>query len=253
MASIARALGFRFFEREKRGQFHLRLSWAEISGGFGFSLGLMWYGDDDDDCSLNIRLGWPNIYFKMRLPRPYARQFGEFGPNYGFTFHRDDVHLNWGDKCKIVHFPWDFDWVRTSLLMADGTWMHELGGNLRRLDFPNYPLAPDERRGCMAMSYQDVKKLMWREEYPYLYKLKSGEVQERTATVSVEEREWRWRWLKWLPLNRKIRRTIAIEFSDEVGERSGSWKGGCTGCGYELLPQETPQDALRRMEAERKF
>jgi len=50
-----------------------------------------------------------------------------------------------------------------------------------------------------------------------------------------------------------IRRMINIEFSDEVGERTGSWKGGCTACGYDWLPGEEQETALRRMERECKF
>jgi hypothetical protein len=41
--------------------------------------------------------------------------------------------------------------------------------------------------------------------------------------------------------------------SKECGERKGSWKGGTLGCSYELLPNETPLDCLKRMEKERKF
>jgi hypothetical protein len=78
-------------------------------------------------------------------------------------------------------------------------------------------------------------------------------VQERTATVNVEEREWRQHWLKWTGLFANVQRTISVNFSDEVGERSGSWKGGCTGCSYQLRADETPEQSLRRMEAERKF
>jgi hypothetical protein len=78
-------------------------------------------------------------------------------------------------------------------------------------------------------------------------------VQKREATIKVEEREWRWHWFKWLPLTKKVRRTIAIDFNGEVGEGTGSWKGGTMGCGYELLPNETPLQCLRRMERERKF
>lgn len=44
-----------------------------------------------------------------------------------------------------------------------------------------------------------------------------------------------------------------VEFDDEVGERTGSWKGGCTGCSYEWERNETMLSALRRMEATRKF
>jgi len=88
---------------------------------------------------------------------------------------------------------------------------------------------------------------------PYRYVLKSGEVQERIATVFVSQMEWRPRCLKWTRLFAKIRTTIDITFNDEVGERTGSWKGGTTGCSWELRPNESPKEALRRMERERVF
>lgn len=87
------------------------------------------------------------------------------------------------------------------------------------------------------------------ETHPYTYTLRSGEVQSRTATIKVESRRWTRFWLPW----RRVSRYIDITFSDEVGERSGSWKGGCIGCSFDMLPSETPVQALRRMEATRKF
>ena len=47
--------------------------------------------------------------------------------------------------------------------------------------------------------------------------------------------------------------SIGVSFDGEVGEETGSWKGGCVGCGYEMLPGEVPLDTLRRMERDRKF
>jgi hypothetical protein len=91
------------------------------------------------------------------------------------------------------------------------------------------------------------------EEYPYLYVLKSGEVQNRTAKIYVERMKWRPRCLFRTRLLEKTRESISVEFNDEVGERTGSWKGGTIGCSWELLKGESPQQALRRMEAERKF
>ena len=87
------------------------------------------------------------------------------------------------------------------------------------------------------------------ETHPYMYILRSGEVQNRQATIKVETRRWQ-RW--WLPF-RRVSRTIDVRFDDEVGERTGSWKGGCIGCSLEMLPNESPLDTLRRMERERKF
>lgn len=50
-----------------------------------------------------------------------------------------------------------------------------------------------------------------------------------------------------------IKESINVDFDGEVGERTGSWKGGTIGCGYDLLPDETMLDALRRMERNRTF
>jgi hypothetical protein len=91
------------------------------------------------------------------------------------------------------------------------------------------------------------------ETHPYTYVLKSGEVQNRKATIRKEEREWKWRWFKWLPYPKNIRTYINIRFDGEVGEETGEWKGGCTGCSYDMKPDETPLQTLRRMEIERKF
>lgn len=87
------------------------------------------------------------------------------------------------------------------------------------------------------------------ETHPYLYRLDSGAVQHRNATIKAEEREWRRWWIPW----RRVSRYIDVQFDGEVGERTGSWKGGTLGCGYEMKADERPVDTLRRMERERTF
>lgn len=93
------------------------------------------------------------------------------------------------------------------------------------------------------------KKIGEEEIHKYLYTLKSGEKQERKATIQREYREWRRFWLPW----KMVRNSINIDFDDEVGERSGSWKGGTVGCGYDIESGETMLACLRRMEKERTF
>lgn len=91
--------------------------------------------------------------------------------------------------------------------------------------------------------------------YPYHYTLESGEVQNRIARVTVEKSLYTYhfflcRWLKW---PRFCKLWACIEFSDEVGEETGSWKGGCVACWFEIKPGETVAECLRRMELTRKF
>ena len=70
------------------------------------------------------------------------------------------------------------------------------------------------------------------------------------ASTHIEEREWRlgtglFRWLSWF-VKPKIRRSLSIEFSSEVGPEKGSWKGGLMGTGIDMLPGELHEAAFRR-------
>lgn len=90
-------------------------------------------------------------------------------------------------------------------------------------------------------------------EHPYTYVLRSGEKQVRTATITAE----RWvigrRYIHRIGWPKERKGSIDVHFSGEVGERSGSWKGGTIGCSYDMLPGETPRACLRRMERDREF
>ncbi|WP_439392559.1 hypothetical protein ACRQ5Q_24350 [Bradyrhizobium sp. PMVTL-01] len=244
---MLQALGFRFLERSRAYGFELRFSWAEITGNLGLALGLHLF---EDHYSLHVHLGWPNVYFRLKSLDRWLREPHEGMESWGFSVHRSDVHFRWGRKYKIVHFPWAWEWVRTSIMLADGTWCHET--RERRVTFPNYPLSRHEKRPWG--SFNKIKdELAWSETYPFRYVLRDGTVQDRDATLKVEEREWRWLWFTWLPFPRMVRRSIDVAFSDEVGERTGSWKGGTVGCGYDLRHDEMPREALARMQRERKF
>ena len=136
------------------------------------------------------------------------------GPTYGFYFFGDSLVLQWG---KTTSRP---------------------GGPIKHIQMP------------WGWKFQRE----WKEggeprQYTYRYERESGEIQERTATVGIEVREWARRWIPW----RMTRRTISVNFSDEVGERSGSWKGGVCGCSYDMKPGESRLECLRRMERERRF
>lgn len=193
---------------------------------------------DEGRLLLHLHMLWPNLF--ITLPTMPWREIptGEAGLYWGFSLFQDNGHFNWGDKCKIIHWPWSWQRYSWQLLMKDGSWRE-------RKDLETKRGAPWRR----AEAHPDV----WRETYSYHYRLGSSVLQVRKATISCQRTELRWRWLMWLPFPRRRNKSIDVEFSDEVGERSGSWKGGCTGCGYTMLPHETPREALRRMEQNRKF
>lgn len=159
------------------------------------------------------------------------------GPRYGFAFFGDALWIYFGKdhgtqdhkRYKAIYLPWAWEHVRHDYLNVDGS--------LNRRAGPGDYNAPDDTKAT----------------FPFRYVRRNGEVQNRTATINGEEREWRWRWFQWLPFPRMVKRTINIKFSDEVGEKTGSWKGGTIGCSYEWKHGEVQEMALLRMERDRKF
>lgn len=193
-----------------------------------WSIALCLFGDDTDDghFSLHLFCLWVVLWKARRGPKEMMESWG-----FAFDSEMSCLHLNWGDHCKIVHMPWSYDHCRTEIMLNNG-WFVPYEG------WSNIPEPQDRFRVVL----------------PYRYALQSGEVQDREATVTVERRAWCWRarpfrWFRWPS---KVRTSIVVQFNDEVGEGTGSWKGGCVGCGYDLLPGESPEACLRRME-ERKF
>lgn len=232
----------------------IRIEWSAPTSHLMFHIDFFG-GDSERDLSVSIgtKLFYLCIGLEGVLPQkwqPKCDYKTSFGSDrcFGVSYHDAALWLSawvdengwsrsmpWYQKVIAIHMPWDRNWVRTSQLMQDGTWEHETPGN---------------NKSFYDKEWDDKK---WLEEHPYTYILKSGEAQNRTATISVSEREWRPRWFKWTKLFASISKTIDVRFSDEVGEQTGSWKGGTTGCGYSLRQGETPLECLRRMERERKF
>lgn len=171
-----------------------------------------------------------------------AREPRDVMETWGISYSEKALFLRWGTKYKIIWMPWDWgSCVRHEVVNSNGNLEKDMGWEYVQ----SQPRKPKDNRKM----YQS----------DYVYNRKSGETQKRIATYYVDEMEWRWRAFHWLykkgiKIGPKIvKRCISVEFNDEVGERTGSWKGGTISCGYELLPNEAPQECLRRMERERKF
>lgn len=205
--------------------------WGYFSPRFGFTLMLDRGGYFDQRYSITICLIWGvfniKLPFKTRIPESCDT------PRYGFTLHETTMMFYFGgkmndwDQCDTVlvcwylpFFSWEFDFHQVK--DSQGNWV----------------------------KYEYDSKAINTEVHDYTYVLSSGEKQERKATCYVERRQWH---RKWIPFLKMTKPCIDISFDGEVGERSGSWKGGTIGCGWDLLPDESIEQCLRRMEKERKF
>ena len=191
--------------------------------------------------------GWGKLY--INLPIRTGIQDCDSAA-WGVNYHDNTLwiyiggggNFEGGKKWITYPMPWQRTWVKTSTLMSDGQWFNETRSH--KVQWINDEL------GFVPGSRTWLDKNMWKETYPYLDKYDNTTV---NATISVKAMEWRPLWLTWTSLFSKVRIDISVEFDSEVGERKGSWKGGATGCGYEMLPDETPLECLRRMENEREF
>lgn len=174
--------------------------------------------------------GEPGYY---RVRNAISRRGATLDHLYGFhhPLRRDPQDWHWGTRTKVWWYPWTWSHYRHSLLKPDGSLWHTLEG------IYDYGALPTSLK----------------EQHRYNYLMHDGTVQTCTATVNGEEREWRLKCASWLPWPRMIKRTINVQFSEEMGPRRGSWKGGVVGTGHEWRKNETMQQALRRMERERVF
>lgn len=217
---------------------------VEVKSGWGLAFKIGQWGNGN--ATLFFCFIWPKIFIPLwfRLKVDTSTVFSDPWPDYGFHWDcsgfRGALFLDWGSWNEIIYMPWDWKHVRHDVLMQNGTWKRVKKG-----------------RGLASIGDDESSPWDWKDKYqekhPYTYVRKNGHVQSVIATIGVEEMEWRWRWFTWLKWPNDTRRYIEVSFGDEIGERTGTWKGGCIGCSYDLLPNETPLDCLRRMEKERKF
>lgn len=208
----------------KNGQ-SVELSWRKR--GWDFGAGVHIHSNDADlgDRMLCVKFWRFTAFLPLGIvPHPWPAMDG---PQWSvYASGEFGLAFRWGLRGKSFDWPWFWHTLRYEQQMADGSW--------REVGWAN-------RDG------------VFKEHYGYTYVLRSGKVQERIATVSRRRHVLTFAGLKRIGWPRWTKHSIDIEFNGEVGERSGSWKGGCIGCSYDLRPNEGMKQALARMEAERVF
>lgn len=247
-----------------------RIRWSDNDRFFGpitvsrdkryYKIGIMLSSTDDEGRPANIRLeigsiallaplpNWlirpkrtkvPARYWSpediARIGRDWYWQIDE--REFGFTTSEGALHVHYGAqtnewpgcKSKCFFYPWRcWRLVRRTLLDDRGQRFAELPG------FDDWEERHKVQDACptVRFTFQDF----------------DGE--EIVATTRMDEAEHklgegRWKWLS-LFRRSKITRGIDIQFSSEVGERKGSWKGGTIGHGITMQPGEDHEAAFRR-------
>lgn len=224
----------------------IRAPYGEVSfGSLMFALNLGSFGRP------HLHIAIPGLQVFFRLPRWRIFEHLTRGPtdmerrSYGFSwrFGRDwasnEVHWNWGARGRILSLPWGWNKrkgdYRREYLAKDGQWHSHVR-------FPYSWVDPKDA---------GPEPLKVSQPYPYL--TNSGEFQnDITATAHMERSHMIYRVLGF-PVKRVTKFSIDVNFDKEVGSERGSWKGGCTGCGYDMKPGETISETLHRMRRDRSF
>lgn len=199
--------------------------WLLIDFGYDPSVKFMvelpstWH-DESPKARGTLRMSLWKFHITVDFPwyKKYEDHMQCSGPRFGFQFYEEWLWIRYGNDDGHSKNMWKHS---LSFIMPWG-WKHKDSAYIA--DDPEGP-------------------------YQYQYRLKSGDVQHVEATIYKTHREWYRFWYPW----HMESDSIMVDFSDEIGERTGSWKGGVTGCSYKMLPDETPLMTLARMERERKF
>lgn len=215
--------------------------WGYFAPRAGFELVLNRGTYFDQRYAINISLGWGKFMFY--LPFKTKLEEGCDMPRYGVAVHNDTFWIYKGGdykdgQCQEQWISWYLPFFSYTF---DGHWIKDKNMNWVQMNHRTH-------KGPEAWDFRKDKAYV--QALPYTYTLRNGVVQERIATCSIEKRLWHRKWFPFLKMERKV---IDIEFNDEVGERSGSWKGGTIGCSYDMLPTDTIESCLRRMEKEREM
>lgn len=183
--------------------------------------------------SLHVGCPWLHVYW--RIGRGSEPPVGEMSVSWGFTTDGDgSLFLRWGEWLKIIALnPFHWDGYEAAKLTAYGQW-------------------------DATQDWTDEgKEILWYEEnHPYTISSipHYAEHHHEGPRVSIEtweaeascrvERTIRTR--KWLPFLKRVQYYVEFRLNNEVGPRSGSWKGGTIGFSEELLPGDRIADVVNR-------
>lgn len=186
------------------------------------------------DAATIARLG-RNYYFEA-FPREYGFSLseGHFNLFLGAQTHDSTTTQSW--SCFLPWTQWRF--VRYSLYDKSGAefWTQMRQRKTRK---------PGEGR-----SHWDAQEKADKACPSVSFKFKDYDGKEITVKTRIQEREWLFGegYFKWLSWFRKpmVRRSLDLQFSEEVGPEKGSWKGGTMGHSIDMLPGELHESAFRR-------
>ena len=214
------------------------------------SFGIWNFGGEDTNFSFQL-LGW-SFYFRSPI------QLENFDDAWKFDLNEYGIQFDFGSPKKrrgherrsyCVNWPWQQTRQKTEILTPEGKVHHvrkDCGywsGKLRRIFRMKrkFDWSTEYDKERVAAAEVSVK-------FPFVYTLRNGEKQHRTATCHLKRSTYGW---QWFPFIRKSYLSMEYQFDEEVGECSGSWKGGVIASGIKMTLGETMEQAIERLKIQK--
>lgn len=228
-----------------------------LATGDYWRLGLMLDSGDNESPGCHVRFYFGTFTVLIDLPaiikpwrnwvdlskESWAKSPGywdEHPREFGFSYSEGSLHVHYGPqthdsdttKSKCYFIPWK-EWrhVRRSYYGLKGEHI------------------ADEPQGRWLDTYKERETI--KQKVPTArFKFRDFDGEEIEVTTRIEEMQWErgvgwFKWLSWVWPS-KIRRSLDLDFSKEVGPEKGSFKGGTTGHSIDMLPGELHEHAFRR-------
>ena len=257
-----------FIKKIKHKKYNINKKWFSFYIASWKTFTITWKEADYDEskASINLCFLWFHLYiYTSQKYAIYTKENFDYNKGereYGIKIHNDKLWIYYGLKTKSFEFPYTYRFIRHSVLRKDGNWEHDyskIGRKVYRISdnyYDSYVMIDGSIKKEYNKSFWEKKwdNILLKQIFDYTYILKNGNVQKRKATVKVKELEWRRYFLIWFKWKAKVNKCIDIEFDNEVGEKSGSWKGGVIGTSYHFLnDSETIEECFRRFEKNKKL
>lgn len=175
--------------------------------------------------------------------------------NYTLLKIFNSIFIQYGNNCKILYMPWDYTFIYRAIQSREDEKWYTIDYKLDKFlwKYSNKNKYFDKTIDVVILdTYEYLEKHPDKFYRTYNYKFEKLN-QESKCKYYVCEYCWRPKWLKWTDKFSLKRRTIEVEFENEMGPRVGSWKGGVLSCMFTMKENETPEECIKRMEKEYTF
>lgn len=226
---VLRLIGCEVITSTKWGSTY-KFKWGEFAPVRGIGLTLV---KQPTKWQLYFGLIFCMVFLTKHRPFVTEKQIKEPEKEYGIRYFDRAIQLPWGTEGRIIQMPWAFVWSWTAILNKE---LEVVYVNTKAVGV--YVQSTDARQ-IEDHAKQQVKMI-----YPYSYVLSNGMIQRRHAHTYIFRTSWRWNWWKWKTITKQY---INVSFNAPIGEKE------VAGTNYEMIPGETMENAVRRMEKEMKF